>query len=455
MQKFKAKFQNSPTDAPLVCSSENSSLNRVEKLSEKDKVLALNNLEVDLLQHRGGQGSRVPAIAYVLNQRGKPLMPCSARRARLLLKRGEANVVRTNPFFVIQLKKATGEQVQVCSLGVDSGSKFIGFSVITNQKEIVTGELKLDNRTSEKLTERRMYRRNRRNRLWYREPRFNNRKVDKGSLPPSIQRKFSTHVTLINKLKYLLPIKSLTVEVGNFDIQKIENPDIVGIQYQQGSMYEYQNMRSFLMAREQGKCQLCEKKFSRGNSSHIHHIISRNNGGTNREKNLVLLHEKCHKKLHKNKLFDLLKKNKTYKDATFMNVIRWRFREVFPDCKLVYGNETFVKRCYLRIEKTHYNDSFVIAGGINQAKSVPMFLNQKHRNNRVLQLNRKGFKPSIRRQRHSIQPYDTAIINGKKYMVKGSHSYGNMLLCTDGKDSSHFNIKKVEKVFHTKSVYLT
>lgn len=449
MQKFKVKFQNSPMDAPQVCSSENSSLNRVERLREKDKVLALNNLEVDLLQHRGGQNLRVSANIYVLNQRGKPLMPCSARKARVLLKKGEAHVIKTNPFFVIQLKKATGEQVQVCSFGVDSGAKFIGFSVITAKKEIVTGELKLDNKTSERLTECRVYRRNRRNRLWYRQPRFNNRTKPKEWLPPSVQRKFNTHVTLINKLKNILPEGPLTIEVGNFDIQKIENPDISGIQYQQGSMYEYQNMRSFLMAREQGKCQLCEKEFSKGNPSHIHHIISRKNGGTDREKNLALLHEKCHTKLHKKKLSHLLKNSKTYKDATFMNIIRWKFREVFKNCKVTYGNETFVKRCDLRLEKTHYNDAFVVAGGLDQKKTTPIYLGQKHRNNRVLQLNRKGFKPAIRRQRYSTQPYDIVTVNGKKYIVKGCFNLGKWVSCV----GKNFSIKRVNRVFHTSSIY--
>jgi hypothetical protein len=408
---------------------------------------------VDLLQHKGGQGLRVPVIAYVLNQRGNSLMPCSARKARLLLKRRDAHVVKTNPFFVIQLNRASGEQVQECSLGIDSGSKNIGFSVITNKKEIDSGTLILDNKTSDRLTERAMYRRGRRNKLWYRKPRFNNRKIEKGWLPPSAQRKFDTHITLINKLKKLLPIKNITIEVGNFDIQKIENPDIAGIQYQQGSMFEYQNMRSFLLAREQGKCQLCNKEFSKGNSSHIHHIIQKSKGGTDREKNLALLHESCHKKLHKNRSFSLLKKNKQYKDTTFMNIIRWRFRKIFPDCKLTYGNETFVKRNNLRLEKTHYNDAFVIAGGNSQTKVQPIILKQKHKNNRVLQLNRKGFKPSIRRQRYSIQPGDIIWIKDKKYIVKGCHCYGKWILCTNNIKNFDFSIKKVENVFHTQSIY--
>ena len=454
MQKFKVKFQNVPMDAPQVCSSTNPVLNRDQSLSVQDKVLALNNLDVDQHQHKGGRGSRVPVIAYVLNQRGKPLMPCSARKARVLIKKGEARVLKINPFFVIQLKKATGEQVQKCSIGIDIGYKNVGFSVITDKKEIVAGTLVLDQKTSERLTERRMYRRKRKNRLWYRQERYDNRKIDKGWLPPSIQRRFNTQIRLIEKLQGLIPNDKLIVEVGNFDIQKIENPDIAGIQYQQGSLFGYQNMRSFLMAREHGKCQLCGKEFSKGDPAHIHHVISRAQGGTDREKDLALLHKKCHIKLHKNKLFHLLKKNKQYKDSTFMSTIRWRFRDIFPDCYITYGNETFVKRNELRFEKTHYNDAFVIAGGLNQIKVVPVFLGQKHKNSRVLQCNRKGFKPSIRKRRYPIQPYDLIIVNNKKYNVSGCHTYGRAVICKRGLNKFDFRVKKVNKVFHTKTVFL-
>jgi len=54
MQQFKVKFKNVPMDAPLVHCSTNSVLNREEILSVQDKVRTLNNLEVDLLQHKGG-----------------------------------------------------------------------------------------------------------------------------------------------------------------------------------------------------------------------------------------------------------------------------------------------------------------------------------------------------------------------------------------------------------------
>jgi hypothetical protein len=391
---------------------------------------------------------RVPINIYVLNKRGEPLMPCSPRKARILLKEGKAKVTKNYPL-IIQLTQATGEQIQECSLGIDSGAKNVGFSVITDKKEIVSGELILDQKTSERLTEKRMYRRGRRNKLWYRKPRFNNRKKSEGWLPPSIQRKFNTHITLINKLKKLLPIKQTIIEVGNFDIQKINNPDISSVQYQQGPMFEYQNVRSFLMAREHGECQLCKKKFSKGNGPHVHHIIPKNNGGTDSEKNLSLLHEKCHKKLHRQGLYNLLKQNKVYKEATFMNIIKSKFREF--GFNLVYGYETYVKRSVLKLEKTHYNDAFVIAGGNIQKRISPIILKQKHRNNRVLQMNRKGFKPSIRSRRYSIQPYDLITIGRNKYTVKGCFSLGTWVSCV----GKNFNIKKVSKVFHTSSIYLT
>ena len=452
MQKFEAKFQNVPMDAPQVHSSTSTLLNRDQNLSEVSIVRTSNNLEVDLLQHKGEQGLRVPATAYVFNQRGRPLMPCSERKAHVLLQKGEAKVIRNYPF-VIQLMKATGEQVQQCFLGIDSGYKYVGFSAITDKKEIVCGTFTLDGKTSERLTERRMHRKNRRNRLWYRKPRFNNRMRKVGWLPPSIQRKFNTHITLINILKKLLPTERVTIEVGNFDIQRIENPDIKGIQYQQGSLFEHQNMRSFLMAREHGKCQLCGKEFSKTNPSHIHHIIPRNKGGTDREKNLALLHKKCHDKLHKKSLYNSLKKNKQYKEATFMSIIRNKFRETIVGCRIVFGNETFVKRQQLRLEKSHSNDAFVIAGGTTQIKTIPNDMGQKHKNNRSLQTVRRRLGICVRRKRYSIQPFDLVTVDNLKYVSRGCSNRGKIVLCSRNNIDYKIYIKRVEDVFHTKSIY--
>jgi len=44
-----------------------------------------------------------------------------------------------------------------------------------------------------------MYRRNRRSRKWYRQPRFNNRKRDDGWLAPSIRHKLDSHLRIVKK----------------------------------------------------------------------------------------------------------------------------------------------------------------------------------------------------------------------------------------------------------------
>jgi len=234
MQQLLVKLKNVPTDAPQVCSSTSSDLNRVEKLSDQNTVLTNNNLKVDLPTSNSRQDLRVP----VINMRGKALMPCRRGVARRLLEEKKAVVVSLYPF-VIKLTIATGETIQKCKLGIDVGYKNIGFSVVTDKKELLCGVAELDGRTSERIANKAMYRRGRRNKLWYREPRFNNRVKSKGWLPPSVERRYQTHLTLINKLCSWYPIDETIIETASFDIQKINNPDISGVEYQQGNLFQY------------------------------------------------------------------------------------------------------------------------------------------------------------------------------------------------------------------------
>lgn len=62
---------------------------------------------------------------YVLNKHGEPLMPCSPRKARLLLKQKKACVIKRTPFTIKLLYGSTGYK-QPVTLGVDAGSKHIG-----------------------------------------------------------------------------------------------------------------------------------------------------------------------------------------------------------------------------------------------------------------------------------------------------------------------------------------
>ena len=448
MQKFDLKLKNTPTNAPQVCSSVNSSLNKDQSLSVKNKVLELNNPDVDQSQHTV---KPLKLFVYVISKTGKPLMPCSPAKAKRMLKKGAAHVIRRSPF-TIQLNFDCEEKVQEVTLGIDSGAKNIGFSATTNKKELISGTVILDDRMKSRLDDRRMYRKMKRNRLWYRKPRWKNRvsSKKKGWLPPSILRKYQTHLTLINKIKNLLPITEVIIEVGNFDIQKIKNPNIKGKEYQEGDLLGYNNVKSYIFTREKYKCQLC-RKLVIGEKTQLHHIIPRPEG-TDKADNLALLHKKCHTKLHEQNLGKKLKKNKQYKEATFMNIIKNKFKKDL-DCKLVFGYETFTKRNELNLPKSHINDAFVISGGERQLRTLPFEVTQKRKNNRCLQKNRKGFKPSIRRKRYAIRPKDLVKIKGKLFVVKGIHSYGKCINLVNklGKIINK-SVKKVDWVFHNKTL---
>ena len=450
MQKLQGKLKNTPKDASQVLCSVNSQLNRVEKLSVENKVLTCNTPDGNLRQHKDGSDLRVLNIVYVLNQRGQALMPTTQSKSRHLIKGGKAKIIKRIPF-TIKLLIASGENKQPVILGIDPGYENVGISARTEKKELIRMDIVLRKDISQKLTEKRMYRRGRRNKLWYREPRWLNRKATKklGWIAPSVQYRLDSHIRLIGKICKLLPVSKIIVEVANFDIQKINNPEISGKEYQQGNLYGYENIKSYLIAREQGKCQLCGKESTKGISFRTHHIIQRKDGGTDRLDNLVLLHEKCHEEVHKKGL--KFNKSKQFKAETFMSTIRWKLVEELKKIlttEVTYGYVTKIKRNELNLEKTHSNDAFVISEGTNQERCRIFNIQQKRKNNRCLQLNRKGFIPSIRRKRYFIQPCDLVKISCNWQSTKGSHCKGTRIIV--GKKS--ININQVKNVFHIGSL---
>lgn len=234
------------------------------------------------------QGNRV----FVLNMRGEPLMPCSQRKARILLKEGKAVINKYNPF-TIQLTYATGETKQECHIGVDTGAKHIGIAVISEDKVFYKAEVELRQDVSSNLDSKRIYRRSRRNRKCrYRKPRFLNRKHAKKWLPPSLQNRIDHTFNWINKFSALVPDPILHIEVGKFDAAKMINPDINGVDYQHGQTYGFFDERYFVFARDNYTCQVCGK--SKDKILQTHHIIYRSNGGTDRVDNLITVCTDCH-----------------------------------------------------------------------------------------------------------------------------------------------------------------
>ena len=453
MQKILEKLKNISTNASQVCSSIISELN-MDKTSyplieAKCSENVLSNINTEVNQSGNTQSFKNIKV-FVISKQGSPLMPCSPAKAKHLLKEKKAKVVRRMPF-TIQLNFECENIVQPIILGIDTGFGNIGFSATTEKDELVCGTLVLDGKTKERLDERRMYRRGKRARHhWYRQARFLNRKKKAGWLPPSIKRRYDTHLNLIDKLKKMLPISKVIVEVAKFDIQKIENPEIEGKEYQQGKLY-YLDKISYLRNIQNNKCLFCKKEFEVNQSKATHHIFQRgDNRRTDKIDGLILLHKKCHVDLHekhREKDFQNIK-FKSYKQSIFMSIINKKFFNDIEDLRITFGNVTSLKREEYNIEKSHFNDAFVISGGTIQKRVSPFEIIQKRINNRALQLNRNGFKPSIRKQRYKIQPKDLVFIYNKWVMTSGMHCKGKRVM-VGGKSIA---IKNIEKYFNNKSL---
>lgn len=316
-------------------------------------------------------------------------MPTTPTKAKKLLKSGRAKIVGRDPF-TIQLLYGTRGYTQPVTLGIDAGYETIGYSAITEKQELVGGEMKLLEGVSERITERQKYRRNRRNRLRYRAPRFDNRRRYDGWLPPSIQHKLDAHLKLVSRLRSRLPITKIVVEVAKFDIQKINNLAIQGEQYQQGGQLGYANLAAYIRHRDGYKCQNpdCKNK-SKDWILQIHHIGFWKNppDRSNRSGNLITLCTKCHTPANHKKgkfLHDWNQKVKSFKPETFMSIIYRQLVETL-DCNQAFGHETKFYRKQLELPKTHHNDAFVIAGGTHQNRVTPLCLSQIRRQKRSLE----------------------------------------------------------------------
>jgi hypothetical protein len=302
-------------------------------------------------------------LVYVLNNSSTPLMPCSAAKARNLLKEHKAKVIKREPF-TIQLKYGSSGYKQDITLGVDAGSKIIGLSATTIKQELYSAEVLLRNDIVKLLAARNQSRKVRRSRLRYRKPRFLNRVKNKhrGWIAPSIQNKIQTHLTVVDNIYKILPISKIIVEIASFDIQKIKNPSISGTEYQQGDQLGFWNTREYVLFRDSHKCQ--GRKDCKNKILNVHHIESRKTGGDS-PGNLITLCTECHKDYHKGTLKLNLKRSVSFKNAAFMGIMRWSFynklKDLYHDVNLTYGYVTKNTRITNNLPKEHRIDALCIS----------------------------------------------------------------------------------------------
>jgi len=310
----------------------------------------------------------------VLDKNRQPLMPCHPARARELLRDGKAAVFRRQPFTII-LKDRGGGVTQDVRVKADPGSQETGMALVANFARrgptvVWAGELiHRGNSIHKALEQRKGHRRFRRSRLRYRPARFLNRTRKAGWLPPSLQHRVDTILTWVQKFLRWAPVTTLSQELVRFDMQALQNPDISGVEYQQGTLQGYE-VREYLLEKWKRQCAYCGAEHVPLEIDHIH---PRGKGGSDRVSNLTLA---CHD-------FNLRKSNRPVeeflardpkrlarikaqrkaplKDAAAVNSTRWdlfqRLEATGLPVEVGTGGQTKWNRSRQSYPKSHWIDA--------------------------------------------------------------------------------------------------
>ena len=371
----------------------------------------------------------------------------------MLLQEGKATVVKQVPFTIKLIYGSSGYK-QPVSIGMDAGSRHIGIVASTPKKVLYAEELSPRNDVVKLLSVRRQNRRTRRNRKTrYRKVRFNNRVASKpkGWIAPSVQVKIQEHISAILRIQRILPITEIHVETAEFDTQRLKameegKPLPVGTDYQLGEQYDSYNVRQYVFYRDNYTCQCCGR-YGDGIKLHAHHLESRQIGG-DAPNNMATLCVDCHDALHAGLIQlpeEKAKRGKSYRDASFMGIMRKAFvsqlkQLVDIPVKETYGYITKYHREKVGLPKSHINDAIMISKNFKAKPDGTYYVSKAVRNhNRQIHKNtilnggirKRNLAPHVVK---GLRLFDLVKYEDEYYYVFGRRSSGFMDIRTlDGK----------------------
>ena len=194
---------------------------------------------------------------FVVDTNKHPLNPVHPGRARLLLTRGKAAVLRRYPFTIVLKSAVESPHVEPLRVKLDPGSKVTGLAIVNDVSGEVVFAAELTHRgqaIKKALDGRRAVRRSRRLRKTrYRQARFAHRRKPQGWLPPSLESRIANMLTWVNRLRRCCPIAAISMELVKFDLQKLEHSEISGVEYQQGTLVGYEVREYLLEVRQEAR----------------------------------------------------------------------------------------------------------------------------------------------------------------------------------------------------------
>lgn len=317
-------------------------------------------------------------------------MPCSSFRARQLLAKGKAAVLKLHPFTIILTGREEGN-VQELEAKIDPGSKTTGIALVGDfqKARVVIWAANLHHRGEfirSSLESRRSLRKGRRHRKTpYRAARFDNRRRKEGWLAPSLQSRVDNVSTWVERLQKLTSLSSIVIETVRFDTQKIQDPEISGAEYQQGNLMGYE-IREYLLEKWGRKCAYCNAEDVR---LEIDHIVAKSLGGTNRVSNLTICCRDCNSKKSNTPIQEFFKNKPELcskilhrakaplKDAAAVNTTRYAIGKTLLSCQLPItywsGGRTKYNRSKQAYEKDHWIDAACVGETGESVQIAPSF----------------------------------------------------------------------------------
>ena len=233
------------------------------------------------------------------------------------------------------------------------------------------------------LKDRQALRRGRRQRKTrYRKPRFDNRTRREGWLPPSLESRVANVLTWVGRFLRLCPLTAASQELIRFDLQKEQNPEISGIEYQQGTLAGYE-LREYLLEKHDRTCAYCDKTDV---PLQVEHIVPRSKGGTDRVSNLTLACKKCNTRKGNRSVEEFLKRDpdrlakvlrdatRPLTDATAVNATRWelfrRLQATGLPVECGSGGRTKFNRTTRGLPKAHWLDAACVGASTPEPLGV-------------------------------------------------------------------------------------
>jgi 5-methylcytosine-specific restriction endonuclease McrA len=364
---------------------------------------------------------------FVLDQHKHPLMPCSEKRARLLLSRQRAVVHRVMPF-TIRLKDrcVQNSHFQPVALKLDPGSKTTGMALV-RVEQTEQGEIhhslhlaELSHRGGEihkRMGKRAGYRRRRRSaNLRYRPARFQNRRRKEGWLPPSLRSRVKNVLTWATRYQRWLPLTRIEVEQVKFDLALLQNPEIEGVTYQRGELAGWE-CRAYLLEKFGRRCVYCAKQEV---PFEIDHVLPKSRVGTDRISNLVLSCHECNQAKGNQTAAEFgypeVEKQARIplKDAGAVNATRFALVECLNRLGLPIGTwsggRTRWNRARWGIEKTHANDALCVGrmDGVEQGRSLTLAIKATGRGSHCrTNVDKRGFPRGYLTRQKRVRGFST------------------------------------------------